>query len=75
MVQLGSLILLIIALRNEKGSYNASPTSTANTIIIALRNEKGSYNHIRWLISPVLIIALRNEKGSYNNSWTVANVH
>ena len=35
----------IIALRNEKGSYN-SPALGIDTIsIIALRNEKGSYNH------------------------------
>ena len=35
---------LIIALRNEKGSYNQSDRVTAAIKIIALRNEKGSYN-------------------------------
>ena len=34
----------IIALRNEKGSYNSFANSTIRIIIIALRNEKGSYN-------------------------------
>ena len=35
---------LIIALRNEKGSYNCSLLKSAQRWIIALRNEKGSYN-------------------------------
>ena len=34
----------IIALRNEKGSYNANSSFIASIGIIALRNEKGSYN-------------------------------
>ena len=34
----------IIALRNEKGSYNLKRRSTPPLGIIALRNEKGSYN-------------------------------
>ena len=34
----------IVALRNEKGSYNASLAITGNAEIVALRNEKGSYN-------------------------------
>ena len=33
----------IIALRNEKGSYNVCPIAKIATAIIALRNEKGSY--------------------------------
>ena len=34
----------IIALRNEKGSYNLDSVNTELCSIIALRNEKGSYN-------------------------------
>ena len=36
--------IAIVALRNEKGSYNwqSSPLNTSS--IVALRNEKGSYN-------------------------------
>ena len=36
--------MLIVALRNEKGSYNSWFNQTFNYIIVALRNEKGSYN-------------------------------
>ena len=35
---------LIIALRNEKGSYNTPLFLYPKIVIIALRNEKGSYN-------------------------------
>ena len=35
---------IIIALRNEKGSYNQLKSVTLRKKIIALRNEKGSYN-------------------------------
>ena len=34
----------IVALRNEKGSYNFLPMVSASFCIVALRNEKGSYN-------------------------------
>ena len=34
----------IVALRNEKGSYNNRKTAIRGTLIVALRNEKGSYN-------------------------------
>ena len=34
----------IVALRNEKGSYNEALVSAKSTNIVALRNEKGSYN-------------------------------
>ena len=34
----------IVALRNEKGSYNYFPLIAHNAQIVALRNEKGSYN-------------------------------
>ena len=34
----------IIALRNEKGSYNYLCSGCSIITIIALRNEKGSYN-------------------------------
>ena len=57
---------LIVALRNEKGSYNLSSGEDAALRIVALRNEKGSYNIN---LQPYLlhaIVALRNEKGSYN---------
>ena len=37
--------LLIIALRNEKGSYNLLASLVILGRIIALRNEKGSYNN------------------------------
>ena len=36
---------LIVALRNEKGSYNLSVGTLPVALIVALRNEKGSYNH------------------------------
>ena len=34
----------IVALRNEKGSYNKFVCYRITNIIVALRNEKGSYN-------------------------------
>ena len=34
----------IVALRNEKGSYNLYRAGIAESVIVALRNEKGSYN-------------------------------
>ena len=34
----------IVALRNEKGSYNSAYRQFAIAAIVALRNEKGSYN-------------------------------
>ena len=36
----------IVALRNEKGSYNIGVTQAAINHIVALRNEKGSYNSV-----------------------------
>ena len=39
-------MLMIIALRNEKGSYNSTGPCFHSVAIIALRNEKGSYNEI-----------------------------
>ena len=41
---MGLFAVPIIALRNEKGSYNLTPKYSAIDSIIALRNEKGSYN-------------------------------
>ena len=35
---------MIVALRNEKGSYNCVIQHALNRRIVALRNEKGSYN-------------------------------
>ena len=37
--------LSIVALRNEKGSYNKCYERLALAVIVALRNEKGSYNN------------------------------
>ena len=34
----------IVALRNEKGSYNINNEIDSISRIVALRNEKGSYN-------------------------------
>ena len=41
---MGLLNVPIIALRNEKGSYNERLSLNDEEFIIALRNEKGSYN-------------------------------
>ena len=41
---MGLFAVPIIALRNEKGSYNLHNTIIGAVNIIALRNEKGSYN-------------------------------
>ena len=57
----------IIALRNEKGSYNRFLLAAVDVQIIALRNEKGSYNELPQSKVRSRIIALRNEKGSYNS--------
>ena len=35
----------IVALRNEKGSYNSFALAVKFPDIVALRNEKGSYNN------------------------------
>ena len=60
-------IRAIVALRNEKGSYNWIFGFGISSPIVAQRNEKGSYNEsIKWL-KYVFIVALRNEKGSYNS--------
>ena len=56
----------IVALRNEKGSYNSQVGRMLNAIIVALRNEKGSYNRTECTLDKLSIVALRNEKGSYN---------
>ena len=56
----------IVALRNEKGSYNAASSILMFRYIVALRNEKGSYNGLVQLVLHMSIVALRNEKGSYN---------
>ena len=36
----------IVALRNEKGSYNGNTRRMSKLMIVALRNEKGSYNFV-----------------------------
>ena len=63
---MGLFAVPIIALRNEKGSYNQTVPFQSLDRIIALRNEKGSYNTLGTLLAEEFIIALRNEKGSYN---------
>ena len=63
---MGLFAVPIIALRNEKGSYNSRVISMFTHCIIALRNEKGSYNFATCENFCPNIIALRNEKGSYN---------
>ena len=55
---------LIVALRNEKGSYNTAFIDTLSFTIVALRNEKGSYNAPIENTDSLPIVALRNEKGS-----------
>ena len=65
---MGLFAVPIIALRNEKGSYNLNTLLMQRLRIIALRNEKGSYNVLFDDNAMVWIIALRNEKGSYNSS-------
>ena len=60
-------VAAIVALRNEKGSYNLLGKYTVSIRIVALRNEKGSYNVEGCSESVCHIVALRNEKGSYNN--------
>ena len=47
---MGLFAVPIIALRNEKGSYNQINQLTGRRFIIALRNEKGSYNSCRLII-------------------------
>ena len=42
---------MIVALRNEKGSYNHIGAALAAYSIVALRNEKGSYNQKHDLFS------------------------
>ena len=61
-----ALTLQIVALRNEKGSYNGIFRPICHRCIVALRNEKGSYNCQESVIFKQEIVALRNEKGSYN---------
>ena len=46
---LGMSFKQIVALRNEKGSYNAPRLNKSVSKIVALRNEKGSYNSF-WLL-------------------------
>ena len=57
---------VIVALRNEKGSYNLKGVGCNLANIVALRNEKGSYNYPTKTGIVYGIVALRNEKGSYN---------
>ena len=61
-----TILLSIVALRNEKGSYNDRLPTDTGQAIVALRNEKGSYNCNGNQGFYFGIVALRNEKGSYN---------
>ena len=56
----------IIALRDERGSYNIVSEQYIPISIIALRDERGSYNPLLVLSLVIFIIALRDERGSYN---------
>ena len=56
----------IIALRDERGSYNIVSEQYIPISIIALRDERGSYNRNDFRPSTYKIIALRDERGSYN---------
>ena len=49
---MGLFAVPIIALRNEKGSYNLNVAVAKLHFIIALRNEKGSYNTIPPFLIP-----------------------
>ena len=71
---MGLFAVPIIALRNEKGSYNRADCHSTPQGIIALRNEKGSYNEYSQNNLLVFIIALRNEKGSYNLQVPIDNL-
>ncbi len=53
---------VIVALRNEKGSYNLMFLMCLMVVIVALRNEKGSYNPSFRTRTCARIVALRNEK-------------
>ena len=52
----------IVALRNEKGSYNRFVRIHVMSAIVALRNEKGSYNDASHATVGLGIVALRNEE-------------
>ena len=58
--------LVIVALRDERGSYNAVSGGYNVSIIVALRDERGSYNRTQLLVLLMFIVALRDERGSYN---------
>ena len=60
----GKLLPHIVALRNEKGSYNSARNMAIRRLIVALRNEKGSYNPKTKMPPSQSIVALRNEKES-----------
>ena len=55
-------VFTIVALRNEKGSYNVDVAKDFFNGIVALRNEKGSYNLASNQCLELDIVALRNEK-------------
>ena len=56
------MVYAIVALRNEKGSYNPETEICTGFGIVALRNEKGSYNAFCRARRHGGIVALRNEE-------------
>ena len=58
--------LVIVALRDERGSYNKLHALLSVFPIVALRDERGSYNYLVSVCKHFLIVALRDERGSYN---------
>ena len=58
----------IVALRDERGSYNRALVMAQSIRIVALRDERGSYNTINSFSCVISIVALRDERGSYNQS-------
>ena len=56
----------IVAIRGERGSYNANTISLYQLQIVAIRGERGSYNLSRVGLCFFLIVAIRGERGSYN---------
>ena len=57
----------IVALRDERGSYNAIRSRLISSSIVALRDERGSYNDLPSDLVYFGIVALRDERGSYNS--------
>ena len=61
----------IVALRDERGSYNIGGYQGRLVLIVALRDERGSYNRNQYAAHLAAIVALRDERGSYNRKCKV----